>query len=67
MDGSCFGKHSCQVQLIWPLFGEPGEPEFSPPVIVSTHPCKVSGLLPSVEVHTKYEKVQMMRECVCFR
>ena len=38
-DGSCFGKHSCQVQLIWPLFGEPGEPGFSPPVIISTNPC----------------------------
>ena len=46
-EGSCFGMHSCQVQLIWPLFGEPGEPGFSPPAIVSTHPCKVSGLLPS--------------------
>ena len=34
--GSYFGSQSCQVQLIWPVFGKPGEPEFLDAVIVST-------------------------------
>ena len=36
VDGSYFGCCSCQAQLIWPLFGKPGEPASSPPVIIST-------------------------------
>ena len=36
VDGSYFGSQSCLVQLIWPVFGKPGEPGSRPPVIVST-------------------------------